>query len=63
MSITLNSQAITPNLENGAVGVKVAQLAKEQQKVEGQIAMQLIAAAAPAPQPVGNAGHNINTTA
>ena len=39
MSISLNTQAITPNLENGAVGVKVAQLAKEQQKAEGQIAV------------------------
>ncbi|MGE6382522.1 cytoplasmic protein [Shewanella baltica] len=61
MTISLNNQAITPNLENGAIGVKVAQLAKEQQKAEGQMAMDLIAAAAP--KPVGNAGHNINTTA
>ncbi|ABN60388.1 cytoplasmic protein [Shewanella baltica] len=61
MSISLNTQAIAPNLENGAVGVKVAQLAKEQQKAEGKIAVDLIAAAAP--KPVGNAGHNINTTA
>lgn len=60
MSISLNTQAITPNLENGAVGVKVAQLAKEQQKAEGQIAVDLINAAVP--QPVGNTGHNINTT-
>ncbi|MCS6094429.1 MULTISPECIES: cytoplasmic protein [Shewanella] len=61
MTISLNNQAITPNLENGAIGVKVAQLAKEQQKAEGQMAMDLIAAAAP--KPIGNAGHNINTTA
>ncbi|WP_372932487.1 cytoplasmic protein, partial [Shewanella putrefaciens] len=47
MSISLNTQAITPNLENGAIGVKVAQLAKEQQKVEGQIAVDLIQAATP----------------
>jgi hypothetical protein len=37
-------------------------MAKEQQKVEGQMALQLIEAAAP-PAPVGNTGHNINTTA
>jgi hypothetical protein len=61
MTISLNNQAITPNLENGAIAVKVAQLAKEQQKAEGQMAMDLIAAAAP--KPIGNAGHNINTTA
>ncbi len=61
MSISLNTQAITPNLENGAVGVKVAQLAKEQQKAEGQMAVDLINAAIA--QPVGNTGHNINTTA
>lgn len=61
MSISLNTQAVAPNLENGAVGVKVAQLAKEQQKVQGQIAVDLIAAAAP--KPIGNSGHNINTTA
>ncbi|MFB2652927.1 cytoplasmic protein [Shewanella seohaensis] len=61
MSISLNTQAITPNLENGAVGVKVAQLAKEQQKAEGQMVVDLINAAIP--QPVGNSGHNINTTA
>lgn len=61
MTISLNNQAITPNLENGAIGVKVAQLAKEQQKAGGQMAMDLIAAAAP--KPIGNAGHNINTTA
>lgn len=61
MSISLNSQAIAPNLANGAVGVKVAQLAKEQQKVEGQIAVDLIKASTP--QPVGNSGHNINTKA
>ena len=61
MTISLNNQAITPNLENGAIGVKVAQLAKEQQNAEGQMAIDLIAAAAP--KPIGNAGHNINTTA
>ncbi len=61
MSISLNTQTISPNLENGAVGVKVAQLAKEQQQAEGQIAVELINATTPAP--VGNTGHNINTIA
>ncbi|MCL2912575.1 cytoplasmic protein [Shewanella corallii] len=47
---------------------KVAEMTKNQQQVEGQIVMDLISAAsAPAksqaPQPVGNIGHNINTTA
>lgn len=62
MSISLNSQPLPVNTDNGAVGVKVAQLAKEQQKAEGEIAVQLINAV-PSPAPVGNTGHNINTTA
>ncbi|WP_372871418.1 cytoplasmic protein [Shewanella sp.] len=66
MAISINSGSIEPNLSHGAIGVKVAQLAKNQQKVEGQIALDLISAAtAPAPKsaPVGNIGHNIDTTA
>ncbi|MBT1444282.1 cytoplasmic protein [Shewanella sp. JM162201] len=66
MAMSISTANIEPNLSNGAVGVKVAQLAKEQQKVEGQIAVDLInAATAPAPKsaPVGNIGHNIDTTA
>ncbi|ABL98833.1 MULTISPECIES: hypothetical protein [Shewanella] len=62
----MSINSIEPNLSHGAIGVKVAQLAKDQQKVEGQIAVDLIAAAtAPAPkaEPVGNIGHNIDTTA
>ncbi|MGI2258759.1 cytoplasmic protein [Shewanella sp. GXUN23E] len=47
---------------------KIAEMSKNQQKIEGQIVMDLISAAsAPAPsaapQPVGNIGQNINTTA
>ena len=61
MAISLNTSSIPVNTSNGDVGVKVAQLAKEQQKAEGQIAVNLINAATP--QPVGNSGHNINTTA
>ncbi|MGL4221463.1 cytoplasmic protein [Shewanella sp.] len=61
MSISLNSQVIAPNLDNGAIGVKVAKLAREQQQAEGQMILALIEAAAP--KPVGNSGHHINTTA
>ncbi|QSX30569.1 cytoplasmic protein [Shewanella cyperi] len=65
MAITVNSANISPNLANGSIGVKVAQLAKGQQEAEGQIAIDLInAASAPAKSaPVGNTGHNIDTTA
>jgi hypothetical protein len=63
MAITLSSDSIPVNLEHGSIGVKVAQLAKEQQRAEGEMAIQLIEAALPAPQAVGNSGHNINTTA
>ncbi|KFZ37463.1 hypothetical protein HR45_10635 [Shewanella mangrovi] len=62
MAISINSQAVTPNLDNGAVGVRVAQLAKQQQQAEGQIAVDLIEAAAPAPKPEGNLGNNIDVT-
>ncbi|MDR8525081.1 MULTISPECIES: hypothetical protein [Shewanella] len=65
MAVTISSANLQPNMSHGAVGVKVAQLAKDQQKIEGDIALQLINAAVPeaAPAPVGNSGHNINTTA
>lgn len=65
MAVTISSANLQPNMSHGEVGVKVAQLAKDQQKIEGDIALQLINAAVPeaAPAPVGNTGHNINTTA
>lgn len=65
MAVTISSANLQPNMSHGDVGVKVAQLAKEQQQIEGDIALQLINAAVPeAPKaPVGNTGHNINTTA
>lgn len=65
MAITIGTANLDPNLSNGSVGVKVAQLAKDQQQAEGDIALQLIEAVDAAPQsaPVGNSGHNINTTA
>lgn len=60
MAISVNSGSVPVNTSNGNIGVKVAQLAKEQQKAEGEIAVKLIEATAP---PQGNSGHNINTTA
>ena len=65
MAVTVGTSNLQPNLSNGSIGVKVAQLAKEQQQAEGEIALQLIEAvdAAPSAEPVGNSGHNINTTA
>lgn len=62
MAVTIGTANIEPNLSNGNIGVKVAQLAKEQQEVEGEIALQLIQATEPAAAsaPVGNSGHNIN---
>ncbi|ACA85224.1 hypothetical protein [Shewanella woodyi] len=59
MAITIGTANLEPNLSNGNIGVKVAQLAKEQQQAEGEIALQLIQATEPA-APSGNAGHNIN---
>lgn len=59
MSITIGTANLEPNLSNGNIGVKVAQLAKEQQEAEGEIALQLIQATAPT-TPVGNSGHNVN---
>ncbi|WP_299802238.1 cytoplasmic protein [uncultured Shewanella sp.] len=65
MAISLSAPNIEPNMSHGSVGVKVAQMAKDQQEVQGEIALSLINAAAPevAKAPVGNIGHNINTTA
>ncbi len=65
MSISVNAPSSMPTTIDSGNSLKVAVMAKEQQKIEGQMALQLIeaAAAAPAPQPVGNSGHNINTTA
>ncbi|UCX05994.1 cytoplasmic protein [Shewanella sp. HL-SH8] len=62
MTISVNAPSNMPaNIDSGH-SLKAAVMAKDQQKVEGQMALQLIEAAAP-PAPVGNAGHNINTTA
>ncbi|GIU28125.1 cytoplasmic protein [Shewanella sp. MBTL60-007] len=65
MAVTIASANLQPNMSHGAVGVKVAQMAKAQQEMQGEMALQLIQAAMPeAPAaPVGNIGHNINTTA
>lgn len=59
MSFTLTTPNLEPNLQHGQVGVKVAQLAKQQQEVQGEIALELIAAATP-PKPEGNKGHHID---
>jgi hypothetical protein len=62
MTISVNAPSNMPaNIDSGH-SLKAAVMAKDQQKVEGQMALQLIEAATP-PAPVGNAGHNINTTA
>ncbi|NRD75410.1 cytoplasmic protein [Shewanella sp. VB17] len=65
MPITVGTSNLEPNLINGNIGVRVAQIAKDQQKVEGEIALQLVTATNEAPQsrPIGNSGHNINTSA
>ena len=65
MAVTISSANLQPNMSHGNVGVKVAQMAKDQQKIEGDIALSLINAAIPeaVKAPVGNTGHNINTTA
>lgn len=61
MSISINAPSSMPSTIDSGNSLKVAVMAKDQQKAEGQMALQLIEAAAP--KPVGNAGHNINTTA
>lgn len=62
MALTIGTPNLEPNMSNGSVGVKVAQLAKGQQEAEGEIALQLIQAALPETPvaPVGNSGHNVN---
>ncbi|MPY23622.1 cytoplasmic protein [Shewanella psychropiezotolerans] len=61
MAISLGTTNLEPQLSSGGMIVKVAQLAKEQQEAEGEIALQLIEATNPAP--VGNSGQNINVKA
>ncbi|MGB0893309.1 MAG: cytoplasmic protein [Parashewanella sp.] len=58
----VSTSALQPT-EN--TSVKVMQMAKSQQKEQGEVAMKLIesASANSAPRPVGNAGHVINTKA
>ncbi|GGP66277.1 hypothetical protein GCM10009347_34890 [Shewanella algicola] len=63
MTISVNAPSSMPTTIDSGNSLKVAVMAKDQQEAEGQMALQLIEAAAPAPQPVGNSGHNINTTA
>lgn len=67
MSLSINSPSAMPSNIDSGNSLKMAVMAKDQQKVEGQMALQLIEAALPAeqgaPQPVGNAGHIISTKA
>ena len=65
MAISLSAPNLEPNMSHGSVDLKVAQMSKEQQKIEGDIALKLIESALPEtpPAPVGNAGHIISTKA
>jgi hypothetical protein len=60
MSLSVNSPSSMPTTIDSGNSLKVAVMAKDQQKIDGQMALQLIAAA---PRPEGNSGHNVNTTA
>ena len=63
MSININStNQVAQNTET-AHGIKTAKLVKNQQEVEGQMALELIQSAdinAQLAAPVGNKGHTIN---
>ncbi|GGQ24209.1 cytoplasmic protein [Shewanella litoralis] len=63
MSISVNAPSSMPTTIDSGNSLKVAVMAKDQQEAEGQMALQLIEAAAPVAPPQGNSGHNINTTA
>ncbi|MDO6618016.1 MULTISPECIES: cytoplasmic protein [unclassified Shewanella] len=61
MALSINAPSSMPtNIDSGS-SLKVAVIAKDQQKIEGEMALQLIEAALP--PPVGNSGHNINIKA
>ena len=63
MSLTINSNNSVQTNTETAHAIKTANLAKSQQEIEGQMALNLIQSAtvgqAVSP-PVGNSGHNIN---
>ncbi|QDE29999.1 cytoplasmic protein [Shewanella polaris] len=64
MSISVNSPSSMPTTIDSGNSLMVAVIAKNQQEMEGQMALQLMEAAQlPVPQPIGNSGHIINTTA
>ncbi|MGX9463470.1 cytoplasmic protein [Shewanella sp. A14] len=64
MSLSVNSPSSMPTTIDSGSSLKIAVMAIEQQEVEGQMAVQLIEASQPpAPQPIGNSGHNIDTFA
>ncbi|MCE9685683.1 cytoplasmic protein [Shewanella sp. AS16] len=63
MPLAINASAQPNNVSNDNVNVKVMQLAKQQQEMQGEMVMQLIDAADIAPAPVNNTGHNIDVMA
>ena len=64
MSLAPMSSSATSVNPESATELRVAVMAKNQQKAEGAAAMQLLETAGQAaPKPVGNAGHNINVMA
>ena len=64
--MNINSANIQPNATNETVNTKMLVKAKQQQEMQGEMAMQLIEAASienVKPAPVGNSGHIINVKA
>lgn len=61
MSLVLNNDPQTVDTST-AQGIKTANIVKDQQALEAQMALELISSASleTALQPVGNSGHNIN---
>ena len=61
--MNVTSGNIQPNVSNETANTKMLVKAKEHQKMQGEMAMQLIEAANITPKPIGNTGHIINTKA
>jgi len=65
MSLTINSHDSVQTNTETAHAIKTAKLAKNQQELEGEMALNLIQSATnvqTVSPPVGNSGHNINIT-
>ena len=62
MSIALNSTSAAQTNTDTGVALKTAELAKSQQELEGQMALNLIQSAVVTnvPAPIGNSGTQIN---